>query len=347
MDRFGKDSVFVDFEDIPPGKKWPEVLERKLDESVVLLAIIGPKWGDVRFPKGSGKKTNKLRLEDPDDWVRREICTAIRRGPEVICVVVVPIDDATLPETGWDCELDGLPDIQQARIRNQSDFEGDSLKLCEWLETQVPELKRAAEARRDPITDRSDRALRHYLDAELHDHATIQLPLVSQSGHPVITPIDGLRIDLPLIISHDHAPIDAQTVLRWIGWEVLFIHEQIRGTHANALLVDRASQFEDLRRDCDIAQKLGPGGRIVVVGDPGCGKSTLLQWIGGPLRAFLRTGRSRQSDPEFAARPRLDPDPDPLPGPGRPALAHPTRGPAPRPPEAEAFPRGDDLEPGR
>ena len=91
VERFGEDHVFVDFNDIPPGEKWPDTLRTKLEASCVALAIIGSKWGDARFP--SGKKKGRLRLDDPEDWVRQEICTAILRKNQTR-VVVVPIDQS-------------------------------------------------------------------------------------------------------------------------------------------------------------------------------------------------------------------------------------------------------------
>jgi hypothetical protein len=245
VERYAEEQVFVDYNDIPPGEKWPDTLRQKLEESCVLLAIIGSDWGDAHFT--TGKKKGRLRLDDPDDWVRQEICTAIRRGKE-IRVVVVPIDHAKLPETEWNCELDQLPDLQHAPIRNQGDFEHDFIKLCGGLEKQIPELKRVAESRRNGVVvtqspstpeDPSDQAIRHYLVAELRNHASIQLPLISQDGQAVIAPINELRIDLPLIVSHEHDPIDPQTGLLWVGYEILFIHDQFRSTHTNALLVDR------------------------------------------------------------------------------------------------------------
>src|SRR5262249_35081865 len=115
----------------------------------VLLAVVGSSWGDARFT--TGKNKGRLRLDDEDDWVRQEICAAVRRGTEKIRVIVVLIDDAVLPETEWNCELDQLHQLQHARIRNQEDFERDLLSLCGWLEQQVPELRvvrRDAEAAR-------------------------------------------------------------------------------------------------------------------------------------------------------------------------------------------------------
>ncbi len=248
-ERFGEEHVFVDFNDIPPGEKWPDTLRQKLENSCVLLAIVGPDWGDARF--ATGKKKGRLRLDDPEDWVRQEICTAIRRGKETR-VVVVPVDHTTLPETEWNCELDELPKLQHAPIRNQGDFERDFNQLCDWLEKQVPELKLVAESRRHVAVATTltsmpghptDLAIRSYLVAEVRNHASIQLPLISQNGQPVIALINDLRIDLPLIISHEHSPINLQAGSLWIGHEILSIYDHFRSTHTNALLVDRASRF--------------------------------------------------------------------------------------------------------
>jgi len=308
VERFGEEQVFVDYRDIPPGEKWPETLQQKLEESCVLLAVIGSKWSDARFT--TGKRRGRLRLDDPGDWVRQEICTAIRRG-SAMRVIVVPIDDTMLPETEWGCELDQLSNYQQARLRNQIDFEKDFINLCGWLEKQIPELKRIAESRRKDFmkpqllsmsADSSDQVFWHYIATELQRHVSIQLPLVSQSGQPVVAPISELRIDLPLIVSHEHSPISSQAALLWLGREVLSIHDQFRSTHTSALLVDRASRFEDIRRDCDIGDRLGPGRRLVIVGDPGCGKSTLLQWLAhyyaSLLAARLRSDNAPVVEPQ-------------------------------------------------
>src|SRR4051812_19215782 len=76
--RYGPGTVFVDFNDIPAGDPWPDALRSELEKRSVVLAVVGSRWGEVRFT--SGKKKNKLRLDDPNDWVRVEICTAIRSG---------------------------------------------------------------------------------------------------------------------------------------------------------------------------------------------------------------------------------------------------------------------------
>lgn len=134
-DLYGKDQVFVDFHDIPAGQEWPGQLRAQLELRQLVLVIVGEKWGGAKFE--SGDNENRLRLDDPNDWVRQEITSAVRARKKII---VVPVDDARLPGTKWSCELDYLPNIQQARLRHQSDFERDFENLRRGIEALLPEL---------------------------------------------------------------------------------------------------------------------------------------------------------------------------------------------------------------
>ena len=53
-----------------------------------MLAIIGPKWTDIRNEAG------QKRLEDPDDFVRIELEAALARN---VPVVPVPVGHAAMP----------------------------------------------------------------------------------------------------------------------------------------------------------------------------------------------------------------------------------------------------------
>jgi hypothetical protein len=94
-EHFGKKQVFRDIDAISPGEQFPEVLDHTLQTCDVLLAIIGPKWLTAR-------KGKQRRLDNPDDFVRLEIATALERGIPVIPVLVgnasMPRSQA-LPET--------------------------------------------------------------------------------------------------------------------------------------------------------------------------------------------------------------------------------------------------------
>ena len=86
--RFGEDRVFLDSTSIPIGTDFAEVLLGRLSMCSVLLAVIGPRWLAAR--DGGGRR----RIDDPDDWVRRELVEAFRLG--IRCVPIL-LDDAQLP----------------------------------------------------------------------------------------------------------------------------------------------------------------------------------------------------------------------------------------------------------
>jgi hypothetical protein len=93
--RFGDDRVFFDRSTIESGDKFPDRLRRGVEGCAALLALIGAEWLDVRGD-GGGR-----RLDDADDFVRREIALAFEQGKKVIPVL---FDDTAVPPP------DRLPD---------------------------------------------------------------------------------------------------------------------------------------------------------------------------------------------------------------------------------------------
>ena len=65
------------------------VLEAGSEKCDVLLAVIGKGWLDLRDPDGG------RRLDDPKDFVRIEIASALRLGERVIPVLVNGADMPT------------------------------------------------------------------------------------------------------------------------------------------------------------------------------------------------------------------------------------------------------------
>ena len=59
--------IFVDTEVIKPGEDFPKVLQHHSEQDLVFLAVIGRKW------QGDPDGKFATRLQDPDDWVRREV----------------------------------------------------------------------------------------------------------------------------------------------------------------------------------------------------------------------------------------------------------------------------------
>jgi TIR domain len=74
--------VFMDVDDIRPGSDFSVSIDKALDETVVLLVIVGPTWATAR------DATEQLRLHDPGDFVRREITAALDRDVLTIPVLV-------------------------------------------------------------------------------------------------------------------------------------------------------------------------------------------------------------------------------------------------------------------
>jgi len=87
--HYGRDAVFRDIDSIPPGADFREHINHVLDESDMLLAIVGPRW--------LGSRGGQARLDDESDPVRVEIETGLRKKMPVIPVLVLR---ASMPRVG-------------------------------------------------------------------------------------------------------------------------------------------------------------------------------------------------------------------------------------------------------
>jgi hypothetical protein len=86
--RFGDREVFMDINALRPGADFVNVIEDAVGSVEALVAVIGDKWLGIQDVSG------RRRLDDPEDFVRLEIGTALRRGVPVIPVLV---RGATMP----------------------------------------------------------------------------------------------------------------------------------------------------------------------------------------------------------------------------------------------------------
>lgn len=102
---FGAEHLFRDIEAIEPGVDFVEALNRAVSLCPVLLAIIGPNWLTVKDAEG------RRRLDDPNDFIRLEIGTALARNIRVIPVLV---GGATMPKA------EDLPSDLQSLSRRQA-----------------------------------------------------------------------------------------------------------------------------------------------------------------------------------------------------------------------------------
>jgi TIR domain len=74
--------IFIDLDSIEPGLDFAEVIEDALNSSAVMVALIGQHWATLTDENGA------RRLDNPGDYVRFEIKTALRRGVRVIPVLI-------------------------------------------------------------------------------------------------------------------------------------------------------------------------------------------------------------------------------------------------------------------
>ena len=86
--RFGDDAVFRDVS-MEYGRDFVEEITAAAGTCHALLAVIGPRWLTI-----TGKDGGR-RLDDPDDYVRLEIETALRRDD--VIVIPVLVEDAEMP----------------------------------------------------------------------------------------------------------------------------------------------------------------------------------------------------------------------------------------------------------
>ena len=86
----GTGQVFVDREAIPPGVSWEQHLLQELATCSVMLVGIEEK------DRWLGKSDNgSVRIEDPSDWIHREVLTGLTRG---IPVIPLLFDKAEMPK---------------------------------------------------------------------------------------------------------------------------------------------------------------------------------------------------------------------------------------------------------
>jgi eukaryotic-like serine/threonine-protein kinase len=127
--EFGKARVFKDVDSIPLGQDFRGHLNEVVGDCAAVLAIIGPKWTDIRNEDG------KRRLEDTDDFVRIELEAALSRK---IPVVPVLVGHAAMPPTSQlPPSLSSLAFRQSIEVRPDPDFHNDATRLVSALRAIV------------------------------------------------------------------------------------------------------------------------------------------------------------------------------------------------------------------
>jgi hypothetical protein len=129
--RYGEEQVFIDVDSIGGGVDFEQRIEHALDVSDVAFVLIGDEWLGRR--EGA-----PARIEEPDDWVRREVATVLRRAD--VIVVPVLVEGAPLPTAEeLPTDLDRLPRLQASDLTTRN-WEYELARLCEIVERAAPDV---------------------------------------------------------------------------------------------------------------------------------------------------------------------------------------------------------------
>lgn len=133
--RYGRQSVFIDVDDIPLGKDFRSHIREFMESADMVLLVIGPQWMGTR-------DSLPARLQEPDDPVRVEAELALQRGVHVIPVLVdgavMPAASA-LPET-----LTGVSYLNAQRVDAGGDFHHHTDRLIQRIDELTGESPHAA-----------------------------------------------------------------------------------------------------------------------------------------------------------------------------------------------------------
>ncbi len=142
--HFGAKNVFMDIDTIAPGKDFRTVIADAVGRCDVMLVLIGKHWLSMVDAQG------RRRLDDPHDWVRIEITTAVAKRR----VRVIPVLVGNAPMPG-DNELpEELKELHWRNAIELSDgrFQHDTQKLIQAIEGVAAEQtdRRSRKATKQP-----------------------------------------------------------------------------------------------------------------------------------------------------------------------------------------------------
>jgi pterin-4a-carbinolamine dehydratase len=81
--HFGSECAFMDTSSISVGSQWESVIKSALETANTMIVVIGPSWltaGQTEF--------GERRIEDSEDWVRRELLESLASAKRVVPVLV-------------------------------------------------------------------------------------------------------------------------------------------------------------------------------------------------------------------------------------------------------------------
>lgn len=131
---FPSESLFMDVDNIAPGLDFVQVLNDEVARCDVVIAVIGKNWLSVT------DETGGRRLDNPEDFVRIEIESALAQKKRVIPVLV---NEARMPRsTELPETLRGFARCNAVRLTHER-FRADVVGLIKSLEQVLSEAEAA------------------------------------------------------------------------------------------------------------------------------------------------------------------------------------------------------------
>jgi hypothetical protein len=125
IQQFGRNAVFKDVYSITPGLDFRSVISDAISHSRISVAVIGPNWFGL-----SGAQY-KSRIDDPADFVRIEVSSALKMGIPVIPLLV---SGATMPTANkLPDDLKALANKEYSLIRPDPDFDHDMERVISGI----------------------------------------------------------------------------------------------------------------------------------------------------------------------------------------------------------------------
>ncbi|MGB3444682.1 MAG: TIR domain-containing protein [Actinophytocola sp.] len=252
--RFGGERVFLDHVSLAPGEVYPDGIRAALEQTRVLVVLIGPEW------LGAAADTGLRPVDRAGDWVRREIRRAVERD---VAIIPVLLDGTPMPApASLPPDIRDLTTRQAVEVRHRS-LAADLIRLGDAVARWVPLPVRAGgivpdgSSAHDPVAAALG-GLAHAVDARWRDE---------ELRRQVLDPF-------PLPVRWRSAPekvMDHWENIRGVGPGVTVAPLDLSGELERIVAVYRAV----------------PSGRLVVLGRAGAGKTVLsLRFV----REFLRAG---------------------------------------------------------
>jgi tetratricopeptide (TPR) repeat protein len=144
--HFPKSEIFMDVDTIEPGMDFVAAIEESVGSCEVLIAVIGKRWLDSSDGEGG------RRIDNPEDSVRLEIATALKRNVRVIPVLV---DGASMPRSS------NLPDDLKLLARrnalevSHNRFSADFDQLVAVLERVLEKADAERKQREETVTPKA------------------------------------------------------------------------------------------------------------------------------------------------------------------------------------------------